>query len=133
MSEKMQRNVFFLIIITMIATVLILTGGWLYLLDAVCVAVAAIAIPKWADAPALIVVGFMFMSGIKDLDFNDVTEYAPALIALFAVPFTYSIAVGIQLAILGSVILKVITGKNKDVSPALWVLAAACLGAFIIS
>ena len=93
----------------------------------------AISIPKWADAPILIVVGFMFMSGIKDLDFSDVTEYAPALIALFAVPFTYSIAVGIQLSILGYVILKAITGKSKQISPALWVLAAACLGAFIIS
>ena len=93
----------------------------------------AIAIPKWADAPALIVVGFMFMSGIKNLDFDDVTEYAPALIALFAVPFTYSIAVGIQLSILGFVILKAVTGKSKQVSPALWVLAAACLIAFIIS
>ena len=47
MSEKMQRDVFFLIIIAMIATVLILTGGWLYLIAAVCVAVAAVAITKW--------------------------------------------------------------------------------------
>lgn len=93
----------------------------------------AISIPKWADAPILIVVGFMFMSGIKDLDYNDVTEFAPALIALFAVPFVYSIAVGIQLSILGYVILKAITGKSNEISPALWVLAAACLGAFIIS
>ncbi len=93
----------------------------------------AISIPKWADAPILIVVGFMFMSGIKDLDYGDVTEYAPALIALFAVPFVYSIAVGIQLSILGYVILKAITGKSNEISPALWVLAAACLGAFIIS
>ena len=93
----------------------------------------AISIPKWADAPILIVVGFMFMSGIKDLNYNDITEYAPALIALFAVPFVYSIAVGIQLSILGYVILKAITGQSKDISPALWVLAAACLGAFIIS
>tara|TARA_B100000686_G_C16733527_1_gene942207 strand:+ start:495 stop:1790 length:1296 start_codon:yes stop_codon:yes gene_type:complete len=93
----------------------------------------AISIPKWADAPILIVVGFMFMSGIKDLDYGDVTEYAPALIALFAVPFVYSIAVGIQLSVLGYVILKAITGKSNEISPALWVLAAACLGAFIIS
>ncbi len=73
------------------------------------------------------------MSGIKDLDYGDVTEYAPALIALFAVPFVYSIAVGIQLSVLGYVILKAITGKSNEISPALWVLAAACLGAFIIS
>ena len=45
-NKKMQRDVFFLIIIAMIATVLILTGGWLYLIAAVCIAVAAVAITK---------------------------------------------------------------------------------------
>ena len=47
MDKKMQRDTFFLIIIAMIATVLILTGGWLYLIAVVCVAVAAVAITKW--------------------------------------------------------------------------------------
>ena len=47
MNKKMQRDAFFLIIIAMIATVLILTGGWLYLIAAVGVAVAAVAITKW--------------------------------------------------------------------------------------
>ena len=48
MNKKMQRDTFFLIIIAMIATVLILTGGWLYLIAAVGVAVAAVAITKWS-------------------------------------------------------------------------------------
>ena len=47
MNKKMQRDVFFLIIIAMIATVLILTGGWLYLIVAVGIAVTAVAIAKW--------------------------------------------------------------------------------------
>ena len=47
MNKKMQRDAFFLIIIAMIATVLILTGGWLYLIAAVGVAVVAVAITKW--------------------------------------------------------------------------------------
>ena len=47
MNKKMQRDVFFLIIIAMIATVLILTGGWLYLIAAIGIAVAAVAITKW--------------------------------------------------------------------------------------
>ena len=47
MNKKMQRDVFFLIIIAMIATVLILTGGWLYLIAAVGIAVVAVAITKW--------------------------------------------------------------------------------------
>ena len=47
MNKKMQRDAFFLIIIVMIATVLILTGGWLYLIAAVGIAVAAVAIAKW--------------------------------------------------------------------------------------
>ena len=48
MNKKMQRYAFFLIIIAMIATVLILTGGWLYLIVAVGVAVVAVAISKWS-------------------------------------------------------------------------------------
>ena len=47
MNKKIQRDAFFLIIIAMIATVLILTGGWLYLIAAVGVAVVAVAITKW--------------------------------------------------------------------------------------
>jgi AGZA family xanthine/uracil permease-like MFS transporter len=93
----------------------------------------AISIPKWADAPCLIAVGFMFMAGLKDLDFSDPTEYAPGLLAVFAVPFSYSIAVGIQLAMISFVLLKVTTGKFDQVNPAMWVLAAASVGAFIIS
>ena len=46
-NKKMQRDTFFLIIIAMIATVLILTGGWLYLIAAVGIAVTAVAITKW--------------------------------------------------------------------------------------
>ena len=46
-NKKMLRDAFFLIIITIIATVLILTGGWLYLIAAVGIAVAAVAITKW--------------------------------------------------------------------------------------
>ena len=47
MNKKIQRDTFFLIIIAMIATVLILTGGWLYLIAAVGIAVTAVAIAKW--------------------------------------------------------------------------------------
>ena len=47
MNKKMQRDAFFLIIIAMIAAILILTSGWLYLIAAVGVAVAAVAITKW--------------------------------------------------------------------------------------
>ena len=47
MNKKMQRDVFFLIIIAMIATVLILTGGWMYLIAVVGVAAVAVAIAKW--------------------------------------------------------------------------------------
>ena len=47
MNKKIQRDTFFLIIIAMIATVLILTGGWMYLIAAVGVAAVAVAIAKW--------------------------------------------------------------------------------------
>ena len=107
------------------------TVGCMFLL-ALFFSPIAISIPKWADAPVLIAVGFMFLEGLKNIDWSDVTESSPALLAVFAVPYTYSIAVGIQLAFLTYILAKWFTGRSKDLSAPVYVIGAACLVAFLI-
>ena len=83
------------------------------------------AIPSFATAPALIMVGFLMFSGITELKFDDdkLTETIPAYLAIFAMPLFYSISEGISLGIISYVILNLVTGKGKKVSPLMYVLA----------
>lgn len=83
------------------------------------------AIPSFATAPALIMVGFLMFSGITELKFDDdkLTETIPAYLAIIAMPLFYSISEGISLGIISYVILNLVTGKGKKVSPLMYVLA----------
>lgn len=81
-------------------------------------------VPGCATAPALIMVGGYMMMGFKDMKFEDWTEFFPALVAFFMMPFAYSIAAGIEFGVVSYVALKLITGKGKDVHWLLYVLAA---------
>jgi len=72
-------------------------------------------IPNAATAPALIIVGVLMASSIVDIDFNDFTESFPAFLTFILMPFTYSIANGIAGGIIAYTILKVVTGKAKQV------------------
>lgn len=80
-------------------------------------------VPTYASAPALIFVGILMLTVIKDIDTSDWTEFFPAMIAMTVMPFTYNIATGIEFAVLSYVILKIFTGKFKDVSPIMIILA----------
>ncbi|NLM05751.1 MAG: NCS2 family permease [Tissierellia bacterium] len=82
-----------------------------------------LAIPSFATAPALIIVGFYMVSSVTKINFEDFTEGIPAYITIFAMPFFYSIAEGISMGIISYVVLKVATGKTKDVTPLMYVLA----------
>ena len=73
-------------------------------------------IPAAATAPALILVGLFMMSPIKDIDLEDFTESIPAFITIIFMPLTYSISEGIVFGMLSYIILKVLTGKGKDLS-----------------
>ncbi len=77
-----------------------------------------IAIPGAATAPALILVGLFMMSPIKDIDLEDFTEAIPAFLTIIMMPLAYSIADGIEFGVLSYVLLKLFTGKSKQV-PAL--------------
>jgi len=79
-------------------------------------------IPNAATAPALIFVGFLMIQPVITIDFKDPTEGIPAFLAIVMMPFAYSIAEGIVYGILSYVILKVATGKFKDISVVTWVL-----------
>ena len=83
------------------------------------------AIPSFATAPALIMVGFLMVSGITELKFEDdkMDETIPAYLALLAMPLFYSISEGISIGIISYVVLKVVTGKGKEVTPLMYILA----------
>ncbi|PST30232.1 NCS2 family permease [Enterocloster lavalensis] len=84
-----------------------------------------LAIPSFATAPALIVVGFLMISAILKVDFNDFTEAIPAYIAVIAMPFMYSISEGIAMGVISYVIINLATGraKEKKISALMYVLA----------
>ena len=80
-------------------------------------------IPAYATAAALLYVAVVMSKGLADVDWKDMTEYAPAVITAIAMPLTYSIATGIGLGFITYAVLKILSGKTQDVSPAVMVLA----------
>jgi len=80
-------------------------------------------VPACATAPALIFVGVYMMMSVTKLDFDDWTELLPAMVAIFAMPFAYSIAAGIVFGVVTFVAVKLLTGRVKEVSPMIWALA----------
>ncbi|SHK06503.1 NCS2 family permease [Tepidibacter formicigenes] len=83
-----------------------------------------IMIPAAATAPALILVGLFMMSPVNDIDFDDFTESIPAFLTMIMMPLTYSIAEGIVFGMLSYVILKLLSGKKKEISPLMYVICA---------
>ena len=83
-------------------------------------------IPSFATAPALIMVGFLMVSSVTEIRFDDdnLGEAIPAYIAIIAMPLFYSISEGISLGIISYVVLNACTGKAKKVAPLMYVLAA---------
>ncbi len=86
-----------------------------------------------AVAPALIIVGIMMMEPVLKINLNDYTESVPAFITIISMPFTYSISNGITLGFLSYVIIKLISGKYKDVSIVMYVLSVFFVLFFIFS
>lgn len=74
-------------------------------------------IPAAATAPALIIVGLFMISPIMKIDLNDITEAVPAFFTIIIMPLTYSIAEGIVFGMLSYVLLKLLTGKFKEITP----------------
>jgi len=89
-------------------------------------------IPQAATAPALIIVGMLMMGAVTKIDFNDVTEAIPAFLAIVMMPYSYSIAEGIVFGMLSYVLLKVLTGQYKSISPVMYVLSVLFIITFLV-
>ena len=98
------------------------TTGFLFLI-AIFFAPIFTAIPGFATAPALIFVGFLMVSAIVKVDFEDITEAVPAYLCLIAMPLMYSIAEGIAIGVISYVVINLICGKAKKITPLMYILA----------
>lgn len=82
-----------------------------------------LAIPSFATAPALVIVGFLMMTSITKIDFSDYSEAIPSFVAIIAMPFMYSISEGIAMGVISYVVIKLAVGQGKKTTPLMYVLA----------
>lgn len=101
-------------------------------LAALFIAPLAGLVPAAATAPILIIVGIFMMEPVMRINFADYMEAIPAFLAIVMMPFTFSIAEGIVWGVLSYVVLKVFTGKHRDVSPTMYILAVFLVIRFIV-
>jgi AGZA family xanthine/uracil permease-like MFS transporter len=90
------------------------------------------AIPGFATAPALIVVGLMMLKNIVKIDFENYSESIPAFLALIMMPVTGSIAEGMMVGFISYIIIKLVGGKAKEVHPILYVVSALFILNFFV-
>jgi AGZA family xanthine/uracil permease-like MFS transporter len=90
-------------------------------------------IPSEAAVPALVLVGFLMMQQVADIDWKDVEIAIPAFLTIVLMPFTYSITVGIGAGFLAYVLIKVVVGKSSEIHTLLWVIAGLFVVYFAIS
>ena len=88
--------------------------------------------PKEIDGAALIYIATLFVRNIVDIEWDDIAESGPAVLAMIAMPFTYSISHGIALAFISYAAIKLLTGK-VDVSPAIWIIALLSIISFAVA
>ena len=93
----------------------------------------ATSLPKEVDAAALIYIATLFLRNITDISWDDAAEAGPAVLAMMAMPFTYSISNGIALAFISYAAIKIFTGKFGSTNPAIWVIALLSLVSFYVA
>ena len=98
----------------------------LFVVAMFCAPIVA-AIPSYATAPALILVGALMCGAVARVHWDDLTDAVPAFLTLIATPLTFSIATGLSLGLLSFTSLKLFTGRHKDISPLIWVLSVLFL------
>jgi adenine/guanine/hypoxanthine permease len=97
--------------------------GLLFLL-ALFFAPLAGSIPAFATAPALIYVACLMARGMTEIDWEDASEYAPAVLTALTMPFTFSIADGIAVGFISYAAIKIASGRLSELSPIVAILAA---------
>ena len=108
------------------------TTGILFLLTTFIAPLVAI-IPYEAATPALIIVGFLMMTQIKEIDWSDYGIGIPAFLTIILMPFTYSIAVGIGAGFVSHVVIRLVQGRIKDVHPLLLLVSGLFMVYFLSS
>ena len=91
-----------------------------------------LSIPSAATAPALIIVGLLMAEQIKNVNFDDFSESIPAFVCMLMMPLTYSISNGILIGMITYVLMNMICGKFKKLSPAMYILAALFILKYIL-
>ena len=107
-----------------------LTAAALFLLS-ILFAPIFLAIPAFATAPALIIVGFYMMSSVADINFSDLPNAIPAYLCILAMPFAYSIAEGISLGVISWTVLSLAAGRARSISPIMYLLTLLFLAKYI--
>ncbi|MGR4998071.1 NCS2 family permease [Vibrio celticus] len=90
-------------------------------------------IPAYATSGALFYVAILMMSGLVGIDWRDLTEAAPVVVTCLLMPLTYSIAEGISLGFIAYAAIKLLSGKGRDVSPAVWAMSAIFILKYIFA
>ena len=105
--------------------------GVLFLL---CLGFAPLAtsLPKEIDGAALVYVAVLFVRNIVDIEWKDISESAPAVLAMITMPLTYSISNGIALAFIAYALIKILTGQSAKTSPAIWLVAILSVISFAL-
>ena len=111
-----------------------LTAVTVAVLFAACLFFAPLAqsVPAFATAPALIFIATYFLRNIKDIDWNDISEYVPAALAAIIMPLTYSIAYGIAIGFVSYVLIKALSGKGRSLNYASIGLAVVSALFFVV-
>jgi AGZA family xanthine/uracil permease-like MFS transporter len=93
----------------------------------------ATSLPKEIDGAALLYVAILFVRNITDIEWDDIAESGPAVLAMITMPLTYSISNGIALAFIAYALIKILTGKFNSTSPAIWVIALLSVASFAVA
>lgn len=101
-----------------------------FLLSFIFTPLAAI-IPAFATAPVLIIVGALMLSHIKNIDFNDLSEVIPSFLIIIMMPLTYSIAIGFGMGFTCYCLMKIFSGKIRQISPVMWFVSIIFIISFI--
>ena len=109
-----------------------LTVAALFLLT-LLFAPVALAVPAFATAPALVFVACLMAAALRDIAWDDAAEAVPAVVTAIATPFTFSIATGIGVGFVVYAAMKLLAGRPREVSGAVWLIAAASIARFALA
>lgn len=96
--------------------------GILFMLALLFIPLVAV-VPLYATAPALIMVGLFMMKEVKKIDFTNIEEAFPAFIIMVMIALSYSISTGLAFGFISFVLIKLVSGRIKDIRPVMWIIA----------